>query len=113
MAMLGRRLSLPDVDPAELREPESSAIAGRHREAFDRWTRIGMPYHAATALLDSDDEIDLREARALFERLGAAVLVSRCDERLRSIGAKVPRGARASNAGTRSSIHPPARRGIL
>ena len=101
MAMLGRRLSLPDVDPAELREPESSAIAGRHREAFDRWTRIGMPYHAATALLDSDDEIDLREARALFERLGAAVLVSRCDERLRSIGAKVPRGARAS---TRANV---------
>jgi DNA-binding NarL/FixJ family response regulator len=69
--------------------------------ASDRWTSIGMPYHAAMALLDSDEEIDLREARALFERLGAAVLVDRCDQRLRSIGAKVPRGARAS---TRANV---------
>ena len=101
MALLGRRLNLLDEAPVELREPEASAVAGLHREASDRWTTIGMPYHAATALLDSDEEIDLREARALFERLGAAVLVDRCDQRLRSIGAKVPRGARAS---TRANV---------
>jgi DNA-binding SARP family transcriptional activator/DNA-binding CsgD family transcriptional regulator/tetratricopeptide (TPR) repeat protein len=101
MALLGHRLNLFDDAPAELREPEASAIAGLHRVASDRWTSIGMPYHAAMALLDSDEEINLREARALFERLGAAVLVDRCDQRLRSIGAKVPRGARAS---TRANV---------
>ena len=36
----------------------------------------------------------------VFE-LGAAVLVARCDDKLRSIGAKVPRGARAS---TRANV---------
>jgi DNA-binding CsgD family transcriptional regulator/tetratricopeptide (TPR) repeat protein len=101
MAPLGRRLSLIDEAPAGTLEPAASAVDGRHREASDRWLRIGMPYHAASALLDSDLEIDLREARALFERLGAAVLTERCDERLRSIGAKVPRGARAS---TRANV---------
>ncbi len=32
----------------------------------------------------------------MFEQLGAQVLVERTDAKLRSIGAKVPRGARAS-----------------
>jgi DNA-binding NarL/FixJ family response regulator len=76
-------------------------MSGRHRDAFDFWTRVGAPYHAAWALLDSDEEIDVREARALFDRLGAAVLVRRCDDKLRSLGARVPRGARPS---TRANI---------
>ena len=76
-------------------------MSGRHREAATFWTRAGAPYRAAWALLDSDDEVDLREARAMFERLGAAVLVERSDVKLRSIGAKVPRGARAS---TRANV---------
>ena len=67
----------------------------------DFWTSAGAPYKAAWALLDSDDEVDLREARAMFDRLGAAVLVERTDAKLRSIGAKVPRGARAS---TRANV---------
>ncbi|HET7901417.1 MAG TPA: response regulator transcription factor, partial [Candidatus Nanopelagicales bacterium] len=65
------------------------------------WLRAGAPYRAAWALLDSDDEIDVREARSRFDQLGATVLVARCDARLRSIGAKVPRGARAS---TRANV---------
>jgi DNA-binding CsgD family transcriptional regulator/tetratricopeptide (TPR) repeat protein len=81
--------------------PEALSVAGRARAAAARWNDYGFPYSEAWALLDSDDELDIREARALFDRLGAAVLVSRCDEKLRSIGAKVPRGARAS---TRANI---------
>ena len=76
-------------------------MTGRHREASAFWTRVGAPYNAAWALLDSDEEIDLREARALFDRLGAKVLVERCDVRLRAIGARVPRGARAT---TRANV---------
>ncbi len=37
----------------------------------------------------------------MFDRLGAAVLVERSDNKLRSIGAKVPRGPRSS---TRANI---------
>ena len=65
------------------------------------WSSYGIPYAAAWALLDSDEEIDIREARAMFGQLGASVLVARCDDKLRTIGAKVPRGARAS---TRSNV---------
>jgi DNA-binding SARP family transcriptional activator/DNA-binding CsgD family transcriptional regulator len=88
---------VPDLDD----RPESLAMQGLAREAADRWGSFGMPYHQAWALLDSDQEIDVREARALFDRLGAAVLVRRCDDKLRSMGAKVPRGARPS---TRANV---------
>ena len=89
--------TVPDVGD----RPEALAMRGRAREAADLWRSFGMPYDAAWALLDSDEEIDVREARALFDRLGAAVLVRRCDDKLRSLGAKVPRGARPS---TRANI---------
>lgn len=101
LAMLVWRAGLVDAPPAGLREPEVLTMTGRHREASERWTAAGVPYKAAWALLDSDQEIDLREARAMFDRLGAKALVERCDVKLRSIGAKVPRGARPS---TRSNV---------
>jgi DNA-binding CsgD family transcriptional regulator len=79
----------------------SLSMTGRHREASSSWAAEGFVYNAAWALLDSDEELDLREARAMFDRLGASVLVERCDVKLRSIGARVPRGARAS---TRANV---------
>ena len=87
--------------PPGLREPEVWSMTGEHRRAADYWREVGAPYHAAWALLDSDEEIDIREARTLFEQLRATVLVARCDDKLRAIGARVPRGARAS---TRSNV---------
>jgi DNA-binding SARP family transcriptional activator/DNA-binding CsgD family transcriptional regulator len=101
IAMVVWRAGLIDAPPDELREPERWSMTGRHREAHDFWSRVGAPYKAAWALLDSDEELDIREARSVFDRLGAAVLVARCDDKLRSIGAKVPRGARAS---TRANV---------
>jgi len=101
LAMVVWRAGLIDEAPEGLRDPEALSMAGRHREAHDFWARVGAPYKAAWALLDSDVEVDIREARALFDRLGARILVERCDEKLRSIGAKVPRGARAS---TRANV---------
>jgi DNA-binding NarL/FixJ family response regulator len=51
-------------------------------------------YAAAWGRLDGDDEGELRRAREAFAQLGARVLVERTDDRLRSLGARVPRGAR-------------------
>jgi DNA-binding NarL/FixJ family response regulator len=101
LVLLVWRAGLIDVAPEGLREPELLSMTGRHREAASRWLAHGAPYKAAWALLDSDDEVDIREARALFDQLRAAVLVERCDAKLRAIGARVPRGARAS---TRANI---------
>jgi DNA-binding CsgD family transcriptional regulator len=101
LGMLVYRAGLVTTPPAGLREPEVWSFTGEQRRAADFWRETGSPYNAAWALLDSDEEIDIREARALFGQLGAAVLVARCDDKLRSIGAKVPRGARAS---TRANV---------
>jgi DNA-binding SARP family transcriptional activator/tetratricopeptide (TPR) repeat protein len=95
------RAGLIDTPPEGLREPELLAMTGNHRQAAELFASYNMPYKAAWALLDSDDEIDLREARARFDRLGAKALVERTDAKLRAIGAKVPRGARPS---TRANV---------
>ena len=76
-------------------------MTGKHRQAAEMFTSYNVPYKAAWALLDSDDEIDVREARARFDQLGAKALVDRSDAKLRAIGAKVPRGPRPS---TRSNV---------
>lgn len=95
------RAGLLDHAPEGAPATAGLSISGRPREASVTWLSQGFPYHAAWALLDSDDEVDLREARAMFDRLGASVLVDRTDAKLRTIGAKVPRGARAS---TRANV---------
>lgn len=95
------RAGLLDDVPDGASEIARLSITGRNREAAAEWMSQGLPYHAAWALLDGDDEVDLREARAMFDRLGASVLVDRVDAKLRTIGAKVPRGARAS---TRANV---------
>jgi DNA-binding CsgD family transcriptional regulator len=101
LALLVWRAGLVDGPPDGLREPEVWSMTGRHRQAAEFWRSAGAPYKAAWALLDSEDEVDLREARAMFAELGAPVLVERTDAKLRTLGARVPRGPRAS---TRSNV---------
>jgi DNA-binding CsgD family transcriptional regulator/tetratricopeptide (TPR) repeat protein len=93
----GRLDALPDAAlPGAL-----LSLAGRPAEAAAAWAAEGLRYPAAWALLDSDVEADVLAARALFDELGATALVARADDRLRALGAKVPRGPRPS---TRSNI---------
>ncbi len=95
------RAGLLDDAPADASEGARLSVGGHPREAAAWWQSQGLPYDAAWALLDSDDELDVREARAVFEQFGAVALVQRADDKLRAIGAKVPRGARAS---TRANV---------
>jgi len=101
LTMLVWRAGLVDEPPEHLREAERLTMTGQHRQAAELFSSVGLPYKAAWALLDSDDEIDVREARARFDQLGAKALVDRSDAKLRAIGAKVPRGPRPS---TRSNV---------
>lgn len=96
LSLLLWRAGRLDEPPSTALEPARLSIMGEPRAAFTAWMKDGFTYQAAWALLDSDDELDLREARAMFERLDAPVLVARVDAKLRSIGAKVPRGPRTS-----------------
>lgn len=93
-----QRLAGVDVEVQSwVAEPWTLQMEGRHRQAADAWLALQCPYEAARALSESDDEVDLREALATFERLGARPMVAVTARRLREMGARdVPRGPRSS-----------------
>lgn len=101
LSLLLWRAGLLEAAPAAALEAARLSIAGHPRAAASIWASEGLTYQAAWALLDSSDEVDLRQARAMFDQLGAVLLVERSEAKLRSVGARVPRGARAS---TRSNV---------
>ncbi|HSS68542.1 MAG TPA: AAA family ATPase [Nocardioidaceae bacterium] len=83
--------------PAEAAEPFALQIRGDWRSAAESWESLGLPYEAAMALMDSDDEADVRAAMATFDRLGARPMLAVAQQRMRKLGAAtIPRGARAS-----------------
>ena len=80
------------VAPARAAEPYRLQLSGRWEEAAERWQAIGCPYEAALALADGDDEPALREALAVFDRLGAGPMRDITAHRLRQLGVRdVPR----------------------
>jgi len=83
-----------DLVPALV--PYAAQVAGPPRRAAQLWDGLQMPYHAALALGDSDDEADLREAVTRLDPLSppAALVVRR---KMRDLGLRaIPSGARAS-----------------
>ena len=77
-------------------EPYRLAMAGEPRAAAAAFTELGAVYEAAELLSSSDDEDDLLEALATFDRLGAARPAALLRARLRERGAQsVPRPPRA------------------
>lgn len=76
--------------------PYALQVAGQWRQAADAWLALGCPYEQARALAQGDEQAQ-REALQIFERLGAAPMVTRLRRDLREAGARgVPRGQRAS-----------------
>jgi len=82
--------------PGSIAEPFARQIAGDWRGAAALWAQIGCPYEQALALADGDAEA-LRNALALFERLGAQPAVALVRRRLQQQGiGGIPRGPRTS-----------------
>ncbi|HTI32803.1 MAG TPA: LuxR C-terminal-related transcriptional regulator, partial [Miltoncostaea sp.] len=80
-------------------EPYRLALSGEPRAAYEAFMSLGAVYEAADVLADSDDEADLLEALAAFDRLGAARPAALLRSRLRERGAQsVPRAPRADAA---------------
>lgn len=76
-------------------DPYAAQLAGDGTAAAARWTRLGCPYDAAFALVESDDEDSLRSALAQFQRLGARPAEAIVARRLREHGVRgLPRGPR-------------------
>jgi DNA-binding CsgD family transcriptional regulator/tetratricopeptide (TPR) repeat protein len=83
-------------------EPYAVQVAGPPRRAAAAWDALRMPYHAALALGDSDDEDELREAVARLDGL-SPVAMQVVRRRMRDLGLRaIPTGARSS---TRSDPH--------
>ena len=80
--------------PQWIAEPYRLQLDGNPLAAAAAWRTHGCPYEAARALAESDDEESLGEALLEFDRLGAAPAAKSVRERLRALGAAVPRGPR-------------------
>jgi DNA-binding CsgD family transcriptional regulator len=77
--------------------PWATSLAGDHAGAAVHWTRLGCEYDAALALADSEKDVDLRDALARLESLGAEATARRTRQRMRHLGHRgVPAGVRAS-----------------
>jgi DNA-binding CsgD family transcriptional regulator/tetratricopeptide (TPR) repeat protein len=82
--------------PGPIAEPFARQIAGDWRGAAALWAQIGCPYEQALALADGDAE-GMRNALALFERLGAQPAIAHVRRRLQVLGiGGIPRGPRPS-----------------
>jgi DNA-binding CsgD family transcriptional regulator len=82
--------------PEWLAEPYRLQLEGAAEEAAAAWRERGCPYEAARALAESKDPDAVREALSELESLGAGPAAHAARERLRGLGAPVPRGPRAS-----------------
>jgi DNA-binding CsgD family transcriptional regulator/tetratricopeptide (TPR) repeat protein len=88
--------------PAGAAEPYARQMAGDWQGAADAWTARDCPYESARALADSGDEGAMREAFAVFDRMGAKPMATMVVRQLREMGAEsIPRGARPA---TRANV---------
>ena len=83
-----------DEWPEWIAEPYRLLLSGDPRAAAAAWIARGCPYEAARTLAETNDEDSLRDALDDLERLGAVPAARAVRERLRRLGAVVPRGPR-------------------
>jgi DNA-binding CsgD family transcriptional regulator/tetratricopeptide (TPR) repeat protein len=89
--------------PGPAAEPHRLALEGRSAEAAVAWDALGCGFEGATTRADSDDPALVHTALKTFEELGSRPAAKMAANRLREIGARVPRGpnstTRANPAG--------------
>jgi DNA-binding CsgD family transcriptional regulator/tetratricopeptide (TPR) repeat protein len=106
VAVWTRRLT-GAAEPIDL-EPFASQAAGNAAHAAELWDRLGYRYEAALALLDSKDEILLRESLSRLSDLGAEATARLVRRTMRDLGIRsIPVGARTT---TRAHPHGLTRR---
>jgi DNA-binding CsgD family transcriptional regulator/tetratricopeptide (TPR) repeat protein len=83
--------------PIDAAPPWRLQINGDWGAAARSWEERGCPYEAAWALAQSETEEALRNAFAMFDKLGARPAAATVSQRLRDLGVVVvPRGKRAT-----------------
>jgi DNA-binding NarL/FixJ family response regulator len=93
---------LPDLP--NLAGPNALALSGDWGAAAADWRERDNPYETALALLDADDPAAVREAHEILVALGARGVLPKAAQRLRELGAPVPRGPRQSTAANAAGL---------
>ena len=92
---VGRSGESPDI-PLVLLEAQARELEQDWLGAAEAWRELGCPYEEARAQFESGDSDALHAAFATFDRLGATPMLTAVKQRLRSLGASIPRGPRSS-----------------
>jgi DNA-binding CsgD family transcriptional regulator len=85
-----------DSWPDWVAEPWRLQLSGAPEAAAVVWSERHCPYEAARALGESEGERSLLDGLTALEALGATPAARAVRQRLRTLGASVPRGRRAS-----------------
>jgi DNA-binding CsgD family transcriptional regulator len=94
LALTLYRVGEHDLPEEGLAEPYALEIRGQWRRAAEIWHELGCPLEEARALTAGDEEA-VREAWAIFDRLGARPDAAMATRRLRALGVRqLPRGPR-------------------
>ena len=99
-----RRRAGIDGEVSGAAEPYAAELAGDWREAAKQWTQLGCPYEAALALAHADEEKPLWQALTELQRLEARPAAAIVARKLRELGVRVPRGARASTRANAAAL---------
>jgi len=84
------------VDPAGIAEPYRLVIDGAYEAAADQLERLGTPYDAALALIDSGNGDLARRGLDVLDRLGADAVAAKARRDLRAKGVTVVPARRRS-----------------
>ena len=98
------RAESPPSAIAPAAEPHRLALAGLTEAASDAWVAMGCLFEAGVVLLDSDDPDLVRRGLEHFESVGSRPAAGLAASRLRSMGARVPRGPNAATRGNAAGV---------
>jgi DNA-binding CsgD family transcriptional regulator/tetratricopeptide (TPR) repeat protein len=95
-----------DGAPEWIAEPYRLQLGGEPVTAAALWRERGCAYEAARALAESGDAEDVRTAVGELDALGATPSARLARERLRTLGAPVPRGPRPATRANAADLTP-------
>jgi DNA-binding CsgD family transcriptional regulator len=107
LALWKRRLGVREPFTGRVADPYRLSLAGDWRGAADAWTEIGVPYQAALALSDAEEEAPRREAHRRLQEIGAESAAEGLARRLRAEGiGGLARGPRPRTRGNPAGLTP-------
>ena len=98
LAVWQHRAGQLETPPERVAEPFALEMRGRPLDAAEAWEALGNPYQAALCRAASSEAFALAAAHASLVELGATVPAEIVVQRMRALGAPIPRGPRRSTS---------------